>query len=138
MATLIASCRKTTWPASHRRMDVCHLSPLPLPSSARVPHIHIKTDHASPIGLNLTQQHNENNRPLVTRTTPPKQLQPEDPAFSKLAISPEIQVSSSLLEDLLDGLRRFAVSSADSCSHLYRGYHSWPAKDYIRLISNRR
>lgn len=72
---------------------------LPLFSSAGVPHFHIMTDHASPIGLTLTQPHNENNRP-VTQTTRPKRLQPEDLAFSRLAISPEIQVSSSLLGDL--------------------------------------
>lgn len=103
MATLIASGRKTTWPPSPRRMDVCQVGPLPLSSLAGVPHVLIKTDHASPIGLNLTLPHNANNRPLVTPTTLLKQLRPEDLAFSKLAIFHEIQVSAPLNDELLKG-----------------------------------
>lgn len=75
-------------------MDVCRLpSPSPL-QPAGVTYVYVETDNVSPIGLNLTQPHNENNRPLVTQTTPLNRLRREDLAFWKLAIFPEIQVSS--------------------------------------------
>lgn len=98
MAALIASCRETTRPASDRRMDVCSQFPPPARQESRT--FHLETDHASPIGLNLTQPPSANNRPLVTLTIHLKRLRLEDLAFLKLAIFPAIRVSSSLFNDL--------------------------------------
>lgn len=69
------------------------------PSSVGVPHLHVKTDRASPIGLNLTRPSSANNRTLVILTTILKRLQPDDRAFLKLAIPPATQVSPAMLDD---------------------------------------